>query len=628
MRALRRRAFGFAAAAAGAVLLVGATAAQAQRPATTGDGIPTGQMGVQMFNYGGWLNNAGGQGAAPPAEFTAVSLPCLVDQDPLPPVQGGPANDTRVTPECRTERLRALFSFLRRKGVTTIELFGHAGFPSSTDIPGLVAYRALLDEYGLHAGGWHGSMNVSQWDTRVNAAKILGADYIGSGGVVDSADGGVGSLADTLRAAQTLNMLGKRAVEAGVGPTYIHNHTGEFDARYVHNGELKYAYDILMEETDPRYVVGELDVFWSSDAFNDTTGNSSAAFLQKHGSRIQLMHVKDGINITGQPSPTNSRSGSPRTTGTGELDFRPIFAQALGKIRYYHQEHDGGSLTDADTSLSNVKGINGAVVGTLHAKPPSFTSVPAGTPGSANVTPVLVQNTGDAPLSITGVSIQSNGTPNDAGDFQLVSQTCTTGGPLAAGNPRGSCVVNVGFRPSKTNYTSVARLQFTSTSDSPTESVLLAARSTGDAIGTVGGNVPSVLNLGITNAGGSFGTFVPGVAQTYTTALAATATTTTGDAALSVTDASTTAPGHLVNGAFSLPTALRVRALGQGDPANTAYQPLSESSGEPVALKSWTSPMTAAPLTLGFQQAIGASDVLRAGTYSKTVTFTLSTTTP
>ena len=74
MRALRRRAIGCAAgAAAGAVLMVTAGAAQAQRPASTGDGIPTGQMGVQLFNYGGWLNNAGGQGAAPPAEFTAVT---------------------------------------------------------------------------------------------------------------------------------------------------------------------------------------------------------------------------------------------------------------------------------------------------------------------------------------------------------------------------------------------------------------------------------------------------------------------------------------------------------------------------------------------------------------------------
>ena len=69
MRALRRRAIGCAAVAAtGAVLLVTAIAALAQcgpNQATfrdrVGDGIKTGQMGVQLFNYGGFINNGGGQ---------------------------------------------------------------------------------------------------------------------------------------------------------------------------------------------------------------------------------------------------------------------------------------------------------------------------------------------------------------------------------------------------------------------------------------------------------------------------------------------------------------------------------------------------------------------------------------
>jgi len=37
---------------------------------------------------------------------------------------------------------------------------------------------------------------------------------------------------------------------------------------------------------------------------------------------------------------------------------------------------------------------------------------------------------------------------------------------------------------------------------------------------------------------------------------------------------------------------------------------------------------TADAVTVGFRRAIGATDVLRAGTYSKTLTFALSTTTP
>jgi sugar phosphate isomerase/epimerase len=621
MRAFRRRAIGCAAVAAtGAVLLAGVGAAQAQIPASVGDGIPTGQAGVQMFNYGNFLRDGERMGPASPIVVERADCRETATQA------------ERRTLDCAEYRTRLLFDFLRSKGVTNIELFGHLGFPASDDIPGLVAYRQLLDEYGLHAGGWHGEMRESLFDQRLVAAKILGADYVGSGGVVHNTSGGINSYADTLRAAQALNRMGKKAVEAGVGPVYIHNHTGEFDRKYVDDGELKYAYDILMERTDPRYVVGELDVFWSSDAFNDVTGEATADFIDKWGSRIQLLHIKDGVNVEGQPSPTNSRSGSPRATGTGEVDFRPIFAAAKDRVRYYHQEQDSGTLTDAEISLTNLKGRNSASVATLHAKPPSFASVPAGTPAAANVTAVLVQNTGDQPLDIEEVEVESNGAPDDSGDFDVVSENCTAGFPLNPGNPnatppipRGACVVNVGFKPTRTNYTSVARLEFESNSDGATESVLLAATSTGDALGTVGGEVPSVLQLSVVNEGGSFGTFVPGVGATYTTALAAAATTTTGDATLSVTDPSGNAPGHLVNGSFSLPQPLGVRALELGDDPATAYSTVDDS---PVALKSWSTPVAAAPLTLGFRQQIGSTDALRAGTYSKTLTFTLSTTTP
>ena len=98
-----------------------------------------------------------------------------------------------------------------------------------------------------------------------------------------------------------------------------------------------------MENTDPRYVAAELDVFWSSDAFDDVTGTATAALINKWPTRVQMLHVKDGISIVGG-TPTNSRrGGSPRATGTGELDFRPIFAAAVNRVRYYHQEHDGGT---------------------------------------------------------------------------------------------------------------------------------------------------------------------------------------------------------------------------------------------------------------------------------------------
>jgi hypothetical protein len=187
--------------------------------------------------------------------------------------------------------------------------------------------------------------------------------------------------------------------------------------------------------------------------------------------------------------------------------------------------------------------------------------------------------------------------------------------------------VNVAFKPTRTNYTSVARLQFTSNSADSVERVLLAATSSGDAIGTVGGNVPTLLALSLPAQPGSFGTFAPTVGRTYETAVAATITSTAGDAALAVTDPSTSFPGHLVNGAFALPSVLNVRAVNSTNPTQ-AYAPLAESTGTPLNLLAYPGPVNGDVVTLGFRQAIGATDVLRAGIYSKTLTFSLSTTTP
>ena len=53
-------------AATGVAVLAGAGAAQAQRPASVGDGVPTGQGSVQLFNYGGYISTGADTGAANP----------------------------------------------------------------------------------------------------------------------------------------------------------------------------------------------------------------------------------------------------------------------------------------------------------------------------------------------------------------------------------------------------------------------------------------------------------------------------------------------------------------------------------------------------------------------------------
>ena len=126
----------------------------------------------------------------------------------------------------------------------------------------------------------------------------------------------------------------------------------------------------------------------------------------------------------------------------------------------------------------------------------------------------------------------------------------------------------------------------------------------------VGGTVPATLALTLGPAA-NFGPFTPGVARTYNASTTANVISTAGDATLSASDPSAQPPGHLVNGSFSLPQPLQ-----------------AQGSNLPSTIKTYSAPVSNDPVTIGFKQAIGANDALRTGTYAKTLTFTLSTTTP
>jgi alpha-galactosidase len=138
----------------------------------------------------------------------------------------------------------------------------------------------------------------------------------------------------------------------------------------------------------------------------------------------------------------------------------------------------------------------------------------------------------------------------------------------------------------------------------------------------VGATVPATLSLTL-GAPASFGAFAPGVEHTYTASTTATVTSTAGDALLTVSDPDTAHPGHLINGSYALPQPLQARGL-KSDTTGTAFNPV----GSALNLLTWRAPVSNDAVTVEFQQAIGAGDPLRTGSYAKTLTYTLSTTNP
>jgi hypothetical protein len=146
---------------------------------------------------------------------------------------------------------------------------------------------------------------------------------------------------------------------------------------------------------------------------------------------------------------------------------------------------------------------------------------------------------------------------------------------------------------------------------------LAAATGTGYAEAPVSGTVPATLSLTL-GAPASFGAFTPGVDRDYFATTTADVVSSAGGAVLSVADPSASNTGKLVNGSFALPQTLQARAN-----AGT-YAPVGGSA----SLLTYAAPISNDTVSLGFKQTIGRTDALRTGAYSKTLTFTLSTTAP
>lgn len=138
----------------------------------------------------------------------------------------------------------------------------------------------------------------------------------------------------------------------------------------------------------------------------------------------------------------------------------------------------------------------------------------------------------------------------------------------------------------------------------------------------VSGTVGNALGLTLNASSTSLGAFVPGVANNYDASITGTATS-TGPSVLTVRDTGANA-GFLVNGSAKLASALKACATTSAAPT-CSYSTVGATAQQLLA---FPSSVAGAPLTVGLRQSIGATDALSAGTYGKTLTFTLSAGTP
>ncbi len=146
-----------------------------------------------------------------------------------------------------------------------------------------------------------------------------------------------------------------------------------------------------------------------------------------------------------------------------------------------------------------------------------------------------------------------------------------------------------------------------------------------EGLGDVSGTVPATLSLTM-GPSAAFGTFVPAVANVYNASTTANVITSSLGSTLSVADPSPFATGRLINGTFSLAQPLQIAATSAGG-TGAAFATIGGSSA-PTSVLTYPGPISNDTVTLNFRQPIAVTDPLRTGPYSKTLTFTLSTTQP
>ncbi len=169
------------------------------------------------------------------------------------------------------------------------------------------------------------------------------------------------------------------------------------------------------------------------------------------------------------------------------------------------------------------------------------------------------------------------------------------------------------------------------------ESVAAASAQTAVVEASVGvvveGKVPFTQTLATTCSPVVLGTFVPGKTQEYHNTCGLKATSTAAESKLVAEDASATDTGHLVQvytheafkETYELPEPLESKATStQGGTGSGVFTSLVA----PATLLTYAKPFSEDEMTVTFNQKIGLHDHLHTGTYAKTITLTLSTTTP
>src|SRR5690606_151039 len=195
---------------------------------------------------------------------------------------------------------------IREMGFREIEGGGTYGYSMDE-------FKAMLAENELSVvsvgAGYEDLVNNPQ--SVVDNAKAFGAKFVMCAWIPHPGD--TFTIEEVRKAVDVFNKAGKLMQENGISFNY-HIHGYEF--RPYEDGTL---FDYLAENTDPKYVNFQIDVFWAKQG-----GQDPVELMKKYPQRITMLHLKDRQH--GTPDTTDGRAPDETNVvlGTGDVNIAEV----------------------------------------------------------------------------------------------------------------------------------------------------------------------------------------------------------------------------------------------------------------------------------------------------------------
>jgi len=236
--------------------------------------------------------------------------------------------------------LRGIFTKSLPQGIEQAAKFGI----QDVELAGLYnqtpeTLRKMLVSAGLNPVSGHVSYERLTQETEAVAAeaKALGLKYVGTAWIPHK---GSFDAEQAHAAAAALNKAGEILAKSGIR-CFDHCHGYEFEPGAAGPGQL--AMDILLKETNPKWVTFQMDILWIT-----YPGQDPAEWLLKYPGRWELLHLKDlkkGVETGKHNGGTDPNNDVP--LGTGQMNWPKILKAAkTSGVKYYFIEDESANSVE------------------------------------------------------------------------------------------------------------------------------------------------------------------------------------------------------------------------------------------------------------------------------------------